>query len=311
MVAPLTLAAAALTARRHPLGPLLVLGVGVYALYTCAQIIIGQEYLRLPGNVERYFPLLHTVFVAAEAVVVLAWRLAPPTPRPSLRLERTAAVVLLLVAAFLVFGQHLRPILTALLLVLGIDRDKKRAAHGALGPIEDRVAVHAHCPVVVVSRLPIARPKPTSDVGVGWIDAVSAWWAFNAAVAAADVRRASLTVLRVMPVNRQDDEPWAGDRPLLEAISDAQSVCPPSLYIRISHEVTDDTADALVRAADGADLLVVGCHHSDDRWSVRTGPVAEAVMRGASCPVMLVSQPVHALRGRQPAPRAGAKGARR
>ena len=95
----------------------------------------------------------------------------------------------------------------ALLLVIGIDRDKKRAAHGALGPIEDRVAVHAHCPVVVVSRLPIARPKPTSDVGVGWIDAVSAWWAFNAAVAAADVRRASLTVLRVMPVNRQDDEP--------------------------------------------------------------------------------------------------------
>ena len=113
VVAPLTLAAAALTARRRPVGPLLALGVGMYALYTYAQIIIGQEYLRLPGNVERFFPLLLTVFLAAEAVVVLAWRLAPPTPRPSLRLERTAAVVLLLVAAFLVFGQHLGPILTA------------------------------------------------------------------------------------------------------------------------------------------------------------------------------------------------------
>ena len=188
---------------------------------------------------------------------------------------------------------------TAVLLVLGIDRAKERAAYGALGPIEDRVAVHAHCPVVVVSRLLISGPRPAKEVVVGWIDAMSAWWAFNAAVAAAVVRRAPLTVLRVMPMNRQDDKPWVGDRPLLEAISSAEPPCPPSLSIRISHEVTDDAAEALVRAADGADLLVIGCHHSDDRWSVRTGPVAEAVMRGASCPVMLVSQPVEAPRSRQ------------
>jgi hypothetical protein len=43
VVAPLTLAAAVLVARRHPVGPLLALGVGVYALYTCTQIIIGQD----------------------------------------------------------------------------------------------------------------------------------------------------------------------------------------------------------------------------------------------------------------------------
>jgi nucleotide-binding universal stress UspA family protein len=94
---------------------------------------------------------------------------------------------------------------TAVLLVLGIDRGKQRAGHGALGPVEDRVAVHAHCPVVVVPRLPSSdAPK---EVVVGWIDAVSAWWAFNAAVAAAQVRRAPLTVLRVMATNRSDDEP--------------------------------------------------------------------------------------------------------
>lgn len=113
VVAPLTLVAAVLTACRHAVGPLLALGVGVYALYTYAQIIIGQEYLRLPGNVERFFPPLLAVFLAAEAVIVLAWRLAPPTPRSSPKLERTAAVVLLLVAVFLVFGQHLRSMLTA------------------------------------------------------------------------------------------------------------------------------------------------------------------------------------------------------
>jgi hypothetical protein len=113
IVAPLTVAAAVLSARRRPAAPLLALGVGVYALYTYAQVIIGQEYLRLPGNVERFFPLLLAVFVLAEAVVILAWRLVPPLPRPAPKLERAAALVLLLVAAFLVFGQHLRPMLIA------------------------------------------------------------------------------------------------------------------------------------------------------------------------------------------------------
>ena len=193
---------------------------------------------------------------------------------------------------------------TAVLLVLGIDRAKGRAAYGALGPIEDRVAIHANCPVVVVSRPPTTGPRPPREVVVGWIDTVSAWWAFNAAVAAAVARRGPLTVLRVLPMSRQDEEPWIGDQPLLDAIGSAEPPCPPNLLIRISHEVTDDPAAALIQAADAADLLVIGCHHSVDQWSVRTGPVAEAVMRGASCPVMLVSQPVAAPPQRRPA-RAG------
>jgi hypothetical protein len=64
VVTPLTLATAALAARRHPIAPLLALGAGVFGLYTYAQVIIGQEYLRLPGNVERFFPLLLAVFVS-------------------------------------------------------------------------------------------------------------------------------------------------------------------------------------------------------------------------------------------------------
>jgi hypothetical protein len=53
VIAPLTLATAVLALRAHPVAPLLALGPGVYALYTYSQMIIGQEYLRLPGNVER------------------------------------------------------------------------------------------------------------------------------------------------------------------------------------------------------------------------------------------------------------------
>jgi hypothetical protein len=114
IVAPLAVAAAVLAGRGHPAGPALASGIGVYALYTYAQLIIGQEYLRLPGNVERFFPLLLGVFLLAEATLVLAWRALPQDlPVPSRRLERLVATVLLAVAVFLVLGQHLRPMITA------------------------------------------------------------------------------------------------------------------------------------------------------------------------------------------------------
>jgi uncharacterized Tic20 family protein len=72
VVAPLAVVAAVLVLRRQTAGVLLASGVGVFALYTYAQLVIGQEYLRLPGNVERFFPLLLTVFLLAEATLVLA-----------------------------------------------------------------------------------------------------------------------------------------------------------------------------------------------------------------------------------------------
>ncbi len=113
-VAPLAVVAAVLVARRHVAGAVLATGIGVFALYTYAQVVIGQEYLRLPGNVERFFPLLLAVFLLAEAATILGWRATPADlPAPSRRVERIAGAALLAVAVFLVFGQHLRPMLTA------------------------------------------------------------------------------------------------------------------------------------------------------------------------------------------------------
>jgi hypothetical protein len=114
VIAPLTLIAAVLAARGHRAAPLLAAGVGSFALYTYAQVIIGQEYLRLPGNVERFFPLLLAVFVLAEVAVVLGWSGVPADlPPSSSRLRRAAAVTLVLVAVFLVLGLHLRTMLLA------------------------------------------------------------------------------------------------------------------------------------------------------------------------------------------------------
>jgi hypothetical protein len=108
LVAPSALAAAALAWRRHPAAPLLATGLGAFALYTYAQVVIGQEYLRLPGNVEKFFPLLLTVFVLAGAAVVLGQRATPATlPPVSARMARVMGIVLLCLAALLVLGLHL------------------------------------------------------------------------------------------------------------------------------------------------------------------------------------------------------------
>ena len=114
IVSPLTLVTAWLTYRGWVVGASLASGIAVYALYTYSQIIIGQEYLRLPGNVERFFPLLLMIFILAEAVLVLAWRVLPEQPPAmSAHVRRGIGVLLLTISVFLVFGQHLRPTLLA------------------------------------------------------------------------------------------------------------------------------------------------------------------------------------------------------
>ena len=114
VAAPLAVVAAVLVARDHPAGPLLATGLGAYAVYTYTQVIVGQEYLRLPGNVERYFPLLLAIFVLGEALLLLGWRQTrSDLPVPPRRLERVTGWVLLLVVAFLVAGLHLPTMLTA------------------------------------------------------------------------------------------------------------------------------------------------------------------------------------------------------
>ena len=115
-VAPTALAAGVLLWRGHRAGPVVALAPALWAVYMYAQLIVGQEYLQLPGNNERFFPLLLGLFVLGGAATVLAWRATddhalPPLPR---RLERTAGVVLLVLAAFLVLGLHLPSLLDAL-----------------------------------------------------------------------------------------------------------------------------------------------------------------------------------------------------
>jgi hypothetical protein len=97
-----------LALRGHPAAPVLALAPASFALYTYTQLIVGNEYLRLPGNVEAYFPLLLGIFVTAGAVAVAAWNAATAAALPSVsrRAEMLAAGLLLAIAVFVVLGLH-------------------------------------------------------------------------------------------------------------------------------------------------------------------------------------------------------------
>jgi hypothetical protein len=54
----------------------LALAPSIIVVYTYTQLIVGNEYLRLQGSVERSFPLLLAVFIAG-AIAPLAWNSIP------------------------------------------------------------------------------------------------------------------------------------------------------------------------------------------------------------------------------------------
>jgi hypothetical protein len=53
VVAPVCVAVGVLAWRDHRAAPVLALAPAFFAMYTYSQLILGNEYLRLPGNIER------------------------------------------------------------------------------------------------------------------------------------------------------------------------------------------------------------------------------------------------------------------
>jgi nucleotide-binding universal stress UspA family protein len=192
----------------------------------------------------------------------------------------------------------------AQVIVLGIDLTRSRASHGVRGPLEDRIAVHANCPVVTVAPLSFITPGARTQVTVGWTDNHTAELALAVAAEEAHLRGIALTVVTVPP---ERDPQLAGiiDPPdhesaLIASVAALEAQF-PGLPINIAHQI-GDVRQALSAMAPTSELLVLGCHHSSQPWSIRTGPVAEAVMRTGHCPVMLVGR-------RATQPRAGIRSA--
>jgi hypothetical protein len=116
VVAPGCFAVAWLAWRGHPAAPVLALAPAMFAMYTYSQLILANEYLYRPGNVERFFPLLLAMFLLAAAVALRCWGLVRPEglPASTRRLQRGSGILLIIMAAFIVLVLHLPMLVDAL-----------------------------------------------------------------------------------------------------------------------------------------------------------------------------------------------------
>ena len=87
-------------------------------MYTYSQLFLGNENLRLPGNIERFFPLLLLLlmFIVSAAITLRGWALAEPEelPASSQRLARGSGITLVVIAVFVAVGLHLPTLVAAL-----------------------------------------------------------------------------------------------------------------------------------------------------------------------------------------------------
>jgi nucleotide-binding universal stress UspA family protein len=165
----------------------------------------------------------------------------------------------------------------ATMLVVGT-RGHNGFATTALGSVSTLAAAHAHCPVVIVPEEPALSSADLSlPVVTGVSDSRAGREAFRFAMSEAYLRGVPLFALR-------SAGPPSGAEPRgLRAIADQS----PEVLVEPCFTEQEPT-DALLSAAHRAQLLVVGCHHSEDHWSTRMGPVAAGVVHRSPCPVAVV-----------------------
>lgn len=116
LVAPAAVVAGVLVLRRNPAGPVLALGPSAYVLYTEVQLALGGDFVRYPGNSERFFLLFLALFVLAGTLLVRSWTGFDGARLPPLshRFTRFVAGFVLVIAAFLTVGLHLPGLIASL-----------------------------------------------------------------------------------------------------------------------------------------------------------------------------------------------------
>ena len=116
ILAPAAIAAGVLWLRDHRLAPALALGPAMYAVYTYTTVIVGQEYGRYAGNVERFFPLYAALVAGGVAIATRAWSqlAASDVPMPSDRLRKALAGIFLAIGGLvgLAWAQQIRLVMT-------------------------------------------------------------------------------------------------------------------------------------------------------------------------------------------------------
>jgi nucleotide-binding universal stress UspA family protein len=181
---------------------------------------------------------------------------------------------------------------SAALLVLGVASARPRADHGLLGPVEDRVVVHAQCPVVTVNGPGPIVVQDYDKIVLGWTEGTTGRRALEAAAEEASLRGSLLSIVTIPPTATPSpalpSERINVEQALIGSIHRIESTY-PGLRIDVTHR-SGHVETELEQSLDRAALLVLGAHHSEQSSSIRVGPIAEELMRRSPCPVMLVGR---------------------
>lgn len=170
-----------------------------------------------------------------------------------------------------------------------------------LGSVSLAVAAHADCPIVVVRGTAEYRGTRFGNVVVGIEDGEGSGTAVQFAFREAHVRCCRLVAVHAWsapfgarskppPLSRHASE--AHRRPPDQVLDDALRD-PAERYpnTQVSRHVVEGVArQALLEAASGADLLVVGARRRRGRSGLQLGLVNHAVLHHAPCPIAVVPQ---------------------
>lgn len=116
LVAPAAVTAGILWLRGHRLAPALALAPTLYAVYTYTSVVLGQEYARYPGNVEKFFPLYAALVAGGAAFAAAAWSRLGQAAIPVIpsRLRRGLAIIFLGIGSLfaLTWARQIEQVLT-------------------------------------------------------------------------------------------------------------------------------------------------------------------------------------------------------
>ncbi|HTZ45294.1 MAG TPA: universal stress protein [Jatrophihabitans sp.] len=173
-----------------------------------------------------------------------------------------------------------------------------RLTGALLGSVSQRVAAHAVCTAVVVGS-DVRQLAPRYGILAGVSDSPGGRAALRFACEEAARTGAPVTAMRAYGVfsrtaHNQLYGPLLGLRrheaDLLDGIVEWLTGEYPGVRVEPAL-VEENPTDALARASRSADLLVLGCRHSDDHWPSRLGPVTAALLHHSACPLAVVGVP--------------------
>lgn len=184
------------------------------------------------------------------------------------------------------------------MVVVGSDRSADRRGEG-FGSASFQAAVLCRSPVAVI---PAPRAGSRTGVVVGIDGSDDSEVALKMAAGEASRRREALTVLHAVPKGMAAAEPGRGTG-LGQSLRDPRTLVSeaagrlrehfPALTVQEALVSDGTPADALIRAAEQASLLVIGCW---GRGGLRKpiGSIAEKVLMRLPCPIIITrpaSQP--------------------